>query len=196
MPHFHNKNLLEFHVWCAMAHRQSFMLVYTTCANVSMLGQSGAPQSIKHIDQDSHSVWLCTLYDMNMHLQQMPRAHTYATRLRALMPRESHSRSHESPSYKVHDHPYTHRHIYIHTHTYIMHNAITQSRKIKQTLPTFQGYGLARYRKCKTYIDIPMEHSPSKEQEKIKGTRRGGTLIHALEKRLGEREEEKALKGG
>ena len=77
-----------------------------------------------------------------------------------------------------------------------MHNAITQSRKIKQTLPTFQGYGLASYRKCKTYIDIPMEHSPSKEQEKIKGTRRGGTLIHALEKRLGEREEEKALRGG
>ena len=31
-----------------------------------------------------------------------------------------------------------------------MHNAVTQSKKINQTLAMFQGYGLARYRKCKT----------------------------------------------
>ena len=47
-----------------------------------------------------------------------------------------------------------------------MHNAITQSWKVKQTLPTFQGYGLARYRKCKTDIAIPMERGPSKVQER------------------------------
>ena len=57
---------------------------------------------------------------------------------------------------------YTHTH----THTYIMHNAITQSKKIKQTLPSLQGYGLARYRKCKIEITIPRERGPRKKQEK------------------------------
>ena len=67
--------------------------------------------------------WSCTQYKMNMHLRQLPWAHTYTTRSRALMTREGHSRSHESPSYKVHNYPHTRRHIYIyiyiHTHTYI-----------------------------------------------------------------------------
>ena len=49
-----------------------------------------------------------------------------------------------------------------------MHNAIVQSRKVKLTLPTFQGYGPARYKKCKTNIAIPREHGGSKEQEKLK----------------------------
>ena len=39
----------------------------------------------------------------------------------ALTAREGHSRSHVSPSYKVHNHPYTSRYRY----TYIMHNATT-----------------------------------------------------------------------
>ena len=43
---------------------------------------------------------------------------------------------------------------------------------------------------------MPRECGPSKEQEKLKGTKRGETLIHALEKRLKEREKEKTtLKG-
>ena len=63
------------------------------------------------------------------------------------MTREGHSRSHESSSYKV-------------------HHVITQSGKVNQTLPTFQRYGLARYKKCKTDIVIPKECDPSKEQEK------------------------------
>ena len=50
---------------------------------------------------------------------------------------------------------HTHTHTYI--HTYIMYNAITQSKKVKQTLPTFQVYGQARYKKCKIDIDIPKE---------------------------------------
>ena len=45
--------------------------------------------------------WLYTLYDMNTHLHQLPWANTHATRSKALMAREGHSRSHESPSYKV-----------------------------------------------------------------------------------------------
>ena len=59
MPHFYNENLTEFRVWCAMAHQQGFVLVYTARANVLVytaranvlvLGQAGAPQSIKHVD--------------------------------------------------------------------------------------------------------------------------------------------------
>ena len=50
MPHFHGKNPAKFFIWCAMAHRQGFMLVYTMPANVLMLGRAGAPQSIKHVD--------------------------------------------------------------------------------------------------------------------------------------------------
>ena len=80
------------------------------------------------------------------------------------MTREGYSRSHKSLSYKVHNDQYTSRYKY----TYNIHNATTQSGKINQTLPTFQGYGPARYRKCKTDIVIPRKHSPSKEQEKGK----------------------------
>ena len=55
----------------------------------------------------------------------------------------------------------THTHVGIHTH-----NAITQSKKSKKTLPMFLGYGLIRYKKCKIDIVIPRECSPSKEQER------------------------------
>jgi len=65
---------------------------------------------------------------------------------------------------------HTHASIYIHTSCTILSH---ESKKVKQTLPTFQGYGLARYMKCKTNIVIPRECGLSKEQEKIKGTKRG-----------------------
>ena len=56
-----------------------------------------------------------------------------------------------------------------------MHNATTQNGKINQTLPKFQGCGLARYKKCKIDIAIPREHGPSKKQEKkVKGVHGGG----------------------
>ena len=121
------------------------------------------------------SRWLCTQYSMSMHLRQLPWAHTHTTRLRALMAREGRSRSHKGPSYKVHYHPYTS----IYRYTYIMHNPITQRRKVKQTLPTSQGYSRARYRKCKTNIAIPRECDLSKEQED-KGYMERGTLIHCI----------------
>ena len=38
VPYFHGENLVEFRVWCAMAHWQSFTPVYTTHANMLMLG--------------------------------------------------------------------------------------------------------------------------------------------------------------
>ena len=68
---------------------------------------------------------------------------------------------------------YTHAGIYIYTHIYIMHNVITQSGKVNQTLPTFQRYGLARYRKCKSNIATPRECDPSKKQENKKGYMEG-----------------------
>ena len=75
-----------------------------------------------------------------------------------------------------------------------MHNVITQGKE-RQTLPMFQGYGPARYKNCKTNIFVPREHGPSKKAGKVKGTKRGGTLIHALEKRLRERERENHSRG-
>ena len=50
MPHFYNENLTKFRVWCAMAHQQGFVLVYTARAKVLVLGRAGAPQSNKHVD--------------------------------------------------------------------------------------------------------------------------------------------------
>ena len=114
--------------------------------------------------------WSCTQYSMNTHLWQSPWAYTHTTRSRALMTREGHSHSHESPSYKVHNFPYTSRYRY----TYIVHNATTQSEKVKQTLPMFQGYGPVRYKKCKIDIAIPRECGPSKEQENKKRVHGGG----------------------
>ena len=58
-----------------------------------------------------------------------------------------------------------------------MYNAITQSRKVNQTLPTFQGYGSARYKKCITDIAIPRECNPSKGQENKSGTWMGTLVI-------------------
>ena len=54
-----------------------------------------------------------------------------------------------------------------------MHNATTQSGKINQTLPMFQGYGLTRYRNCKTDIAIPKECGLGKEQENKMGCMHG-----------------------
>ena len=38
MPHFQDENLIEFRVWCAMAHLQVFMHVYMARASMLMLG--------------------------------------------------------------------------------------------------------------------------------------------------------------
>ena len=54
-----------------------------------------------------------------MHLRQLPWARTYTTRLRVFITKEGRSRSHESLSHKVHNHPYTHRHIYVYIYIYI-----------------------------------------------------------------------------
>jgi len=50
MPNFHDENSVEFCVWCAMAHQKGFMPLYTTHANMLVLGKARALQSIKPID--------------------------------------------------------------------------------------------------------------------------------------------------
>ena len=72
--------------------------------------------------------WFCTQYNINMDLQQFLWAHTNTIRSRTLMAREGRSPSHEGPSYKVHNHPYTS----IYRYTYIMHNDIIQSGKVNR----------------------------------------------------------------
>ena len=40
VPYFRGENPAEFCVWGAMAHRQGFMLVYVTRANMLLLGRA------------------------------------------------------------------------------------------------------------------------------------------------------------
>ena len=68
---------------------------------------------------------------------------------------------HHTKSTLTHTHTGIYIYIYIHHH-----NATTQSRRVNQTLLTFQGYDPARYKECKTDIVIPKESASSKEQER------------------------------
>ena len=42
MPHFYGENLAKFRVWCATAHWEGLILVYTTCVNMLGLRQAKA----------------------------------------------------------------------------------------------------------------------------------------------------------
>ena len=50
VPRFHGENLAVFCVWCAMAHRQGFALVYMAFIDMLVPSQAKALQSIKHVD--------------------------------------------------------------------------------------------------------------------------------------------------
>ena len=116
----------------------------------------GSRQS--HHDDHAHNiVWICT-YDNRLEhipilqgqeLSWLERAAHIAIRVHHTKCTITHTR--------------TSIYIYIYIHTYIMHNAITQSKKVNQTLPMFQGYDPARYRKCKIDIAIPKERGLSME---------------------------------
>ena len=92
---------------------------------------------------------------------------------------------------------HTHEGIYIYTHTHIHTSCImlSYSRKIKQTLPTFQVYGPTRYRKCKIDIVIPRERGPSKEQEKKWYRERGNPNTSSKEKAKRKRKEKTTQEG-
>ena len=50
VPHFHGENQAEFHIWCAMAHRQGFASVYTVHIDMLILRQAQALQNIERVD--------------------------------------------------------------------------------------------------------------------------------------------------
>ena len=50
VSHFHGENPAEFRIWCTIMHQKGFTPVYMTHANMLVLGQAKALQSIKHID--------------------------------------------------------------------------------------------------------------------------------------------------
>ena len=50
VSYFHGENPAEFRIWCAIIYQKGFTPVYMTHANMLVLGQAKAPQSIKHID--------------------------------------------------------------------------------------------------------------------------------------------------
>ena len=122
----------------------------------------------------------------------MPWACTHAIRSKALLTRESCSHSHESPSYKVHDHPHTHRHVYIHTSCIMLSH---RARKINRNCQRSKGMAKQGTGNVKQTFPYPGNATQARSRNN-KGTRRGGTLIHALEKRLREREKEKTTQEG
>ena len=139
VPNFHSENSIEFRVWCTMVHRQGSVPVYTMCVYMFILGRVKAHQSIKHVDvcrihgetnvtswygsrqtyRDDHAHNIARIYTDSNCLECIPtlqgQEHPWSW--------EGYSHDHESPSYKVHNHPQASIYRYIHTHAYIMHNA-------------------------------------------------------------------------
>ena len=167
-----------------MVHRQGFMTMYMAHANMLVPGRARAPQSIKHVNtcrihretddtwwhgsgrsnysDYAHNVtWICTYSNWlkNILISQGPE-HSWPKRVAHIS-----TRVHHTKCTITHTHIGIYIYIYIYTHTsciMLSHRA----GKVIQTLPTFQEFGLARYRKCKTNIAIPKERGPSKKQEK------------------------------
>ena len=50
VPHFLCENPTEFHVWCAMAHRQGFVPMYSMRFNMFIFRRVKTHESIKHIN--------------------------------------------------------------------------------------------------------------------------------------------------
>ena len=65
MPHFHNENLAEFRVWCAMAHRQGFMPVYMACANMLMQDELEPLKALGTLIRDAYTRKPMSLGDMD-----------------------------------------------------------------------------------------------------------------------------------
>ena len=121
----------------------------------------GSRQSY-HNDHAHSMAWICP-YDSCLECIAAPQGQEHPQLWDGHSPNH---RVHHTKCTIIHKQAHTHTHTHTHTYTYIMHNAITQSKKAKQTLPTFQGYGPTRYRKSKSKIFIPKECGPSKVQER------------------------------
>ena len=137
-----------------IAHQQGFMPVYMVRANMLMLGQAKAPQSIKHIDtcriheetnvtwwqgsgwshhnDYAHNMtWICTYNKCLEHiLMPQGQEHSLLERVDPVTMRVHHKKC-------TITHTHTQAYIYIYMHH-------SQSYHIKhiynQTLPMFQGY--------------------------------------------------------
>ena len=121
-----------------IAHQQGFMPMYMVRANMLMLGQAKAPQSIKHIDtccihEETNVTWWQGLgwSHRNDYAHNMTWICTYNKCLEHIL----------IPQGQEHSPTHTHKHIYIYIYIYMHHS---QSYHIKhiynQTLPMFQGY--------------------------------------------------------
>ena len=120
------------------------------------------PMSLGDIEQDNHTAMIVhtiqheyapTAIALSIYPHYKVKS-SYDQKGSLTQPRESIIQSAQLP---------THIGIYIYIHHAQCYHIEQES---KQTLPTFQGYGPVRYRKCKTDIAIPRECGPSKEQEK------------------------------
>ena len=133
MPYFHGKNPAEFHICCTMVHQQGFMPVYPAHANMLVLGQAEAPQSIKHVDtcrihekidvtwwhglrrshrgDNAHNMtWICTYSKCLEHiLMPQGQEHSWLERVTHVAMRVYHTKCTIT---------HTHAVIYIYTHRY------------------------------------------------------------------------------
>ena len=127
--------------------------VYYIQGETNITWWHGSRQS--HRDDLAHYIeWICTYGN---HLKRIP---TLQGQELSWLGRITHiaTRVHNTKCIITHMHASIYIYIYIH-HAQCYHT----KQESKQTLPTFQGYGLARYRKCKTDIAIPRECGTSKK---------------------------------
>ena len=134
-----------------------------------ILRQVKALQSIKHVDacrihgETNVAGWHGSRKTYrNDHAHNIAQICTDSSRLECIptlqdqehpWSQEGHSPNHESPSYKVHNHPQVSRYIYIYI---FIHTACTMHAwKVKQTLSMFQEYSPTRYGKSKQILPYP-----------------------------------------
>ena len=65
IPHFHNENLVEFHVWCTMVNRQGFASMYTVRIDMLVLRQAEYSMNIhgnqchsSDMDKENHTMMI------------------------------------------------------------------------------------------------------------------------------------------
>ena len=133
VPYFHSENWTEFRVWCAMAYRQGFMLVYMARISMFVQGRAKVHQSIKHVDA------CCIHEETNVTLDEMDQDNHTAMIMNRIWHEYGPTTNDMSayPPYKdksTHDHErvtlltvgvhhtkcmITHKQVDIHTHTHI-----------------------------------------------------------------------------
>ena len=57
VPYFHGKHLVEFRVWCTMAHWQGFAPAYTARVNILMHVTYMGHKAPKHVDLSTNKVF-------------------------------------------------------------------------------------------------------------------------------------------